>query len=102
MKCIKELISDFVYGQAEFFTSLVYENGFETEFNSMKVLQIGEKDSQGFTIGSLIENAMKLYVYYVKSGNPLSKDAFLRIEKFIDIYIHFNYNFNTWMCQRSR
>lgn len=85
MKCIKDLITDFSYGQAEFFTALAYEKGIDMEFNSIKALEVGEDDSSGFTVGSLIGNAMKLYVYYIKSNNPKSGEVILRINKFIDM-----------------
>lgn len=85
MKSIKDLISDFSYKQAEYFTALAYEFGADFEFNNIKVLEVSADDSSGFTVGSLIDNAMKLYVHYVKSNNPKSKEVVLRINKFIDM-----------------
>ena len=80
-KTIREAVEAFVYPHLEYFTSMVYENGEDTVFHGIRVLD----DKEKFTQGALVNAASLLYAYYVRTNNAKSEEVLSRLHAFIKI-----------------
>lgn len=79
MKSVKSLISGFVYEHMERLTAMIDKSGEDTVMEGVRCLD----EQSRFTHGALIDNAIKLYIYYMKENNPKSAEILARINHFI-------------------
>lgn len=79
METARSLISDSVFKNLEFYTSLVRENGEDSEYLGVKLLDEPEK----FVKGALINCAVKLFLHYNAKADNRDAKAWERVVYFI-------------------
>lgn len=90
MDTARSLITASVFGSLEFYTSLVRENGADTEHLGVKLLDEPEK----FVKGALINCAVKLFLHYNAKGDNRDAKAWDRVVYFIRLLK--DDNLKTW------